>query len=328
MKSSGQAGLRADMHLHSRYSDGTLWPAGIVARASGSIQALCLTDHDTMGGVPEFLAAAGSAGLVAWPGVEIDCIDPQLGYKSELLVYFPDGRYGCTEALVAAYRKIRNDRIREVFERARKLFHKPDLDFGQFLSVRLSGRNAGEGSPDQKALRFAKTDVFAALLHSGVLPPATDYREFRKAYFDTGLFSDIKLPKPTLEEISAAVREDGGYMVVPHLGHEFGDDPRRITTELPRLKRWLKRFRNLGIQGVELYRYRTAVSQEMNELIQKEATAMGFYFTHGSDCHGPGSGKDSEGLFWGEFNGFPPVDGFPPPDDMIMNDGMTMNGKD
>ena len=84
MKSSRQAGLKADMHIHSRYSDGSLWPSEIVDRASDGIQALCLTDHDTMGGIPEFIEAAKAAGLVAWPGVEIDCIDQKLGYKSEL----------------------------------------------------------------------------------------------------------------------------------------------------------------------------------------------------------------------------------------------------
>lgn len=309
MKSKGKASLRADMHLHSRYSDGGLWPTEIVARASVGIQALCLTDHDTMGGVPEFLEAAKAAGLIAWPGVEIDCTDPKLGYKSELLVYFPSGRYGHTEALVSGYRKKRNDRIQGVFERAKALFHKPILDFGQLVDSRLKGSQLGGYSPDRSALRFAKTNVFAALLQAGVLPPGTDYREFRKAYFDSGLFSDIKLPRPTMEEIAEVARMDGGFMVIPHLGHEFGDDLQRLKAELPRLRHWLGRFMKLGIHGMELYSYRNTTSQALNDCIHKEAQAMGFFFTHGSDCHGPGSGKDSEGLFWGEFEGFPPPGG-------------------
>lgn len=293
------------MHIHSRYSDGSLWPAEIVDRVSGDIQVLCLTDHDTLGGVPEFLEAARVAGLQAWPAVEIDCIDPKLGYKSELLAYFPEGRYGATETLVSVYRKIRNDRIKEVFERAKALFHKPGLDFGQILDSRLSGRPDTPVILDPEALRFAKTDVFFALMQAGVLPQSTEYREFRKAYFDTGLFSDIKLPRPAIEEIAEAVKEDGGLMVIPHLGHEFGDDPRRLAAELPRLRRWLKHFMKLGVQGMELYRYRTPASQEINELIHQEALALGFFFSQGSDCHGPGSGKDSEGLFWAMFDGFP-----------------------
>jgi len=260
-------------------------------------------------------------------------VDPQLGYKSELLVYFPEGRYGATEALVSGYRKKRNDRIRAVFEKARAVFHKPGLDFGQILDSRLSGRPAAAGIVDQEALRFAKTDVFSALLRAGVLPPGTDYRDFRKAYFDTGLFSDIKLPRPSVEEIAGAAGEDGGLMVIPHLGHEFGDNLQHLETRRPRLKRWLQRFRKLGIQGVELYKYRTEASVAINELIHREARTLGFFFTHGSDCHGPGSGKDSEGLFWGQFDGFPPLCGVPAEilDQTISSYGATdmmINGKD
>lgn len=305
------------MHIHSRYSDGRLWPVEIIARASDELQVLCLTDHDTMGGVPEFLAAAREKSLIAWPGVEIDCMDPHLGYKSELLAYFPAGRYEATESLVSGYRKSRGDRIKEVFERAKALFHKPILDFGQLIDTRLSGRPLNSLPLDQASLRFAKTDVFAALLRAEVLSPTTDYREFHKAYFDTGLFSDIKIPRPAMGEIAKAVKDDGGFMVIPHLGHEFGDDPRRLAAELPRLRRWLKHFMNLGIRGVELYRYRTGNSQAINELIQQEALPMGYFFTHGSDCHGPGSGKDSGGLFWATFDGFP--------SDAV---GTGMNGKD
>jgi hypothetical protein len=160
---------------------------------------------------------------------------------------------------------------------------------------------------DQAALRFAKTDVFHALMKAGVLPPTTDYRDFRKAYFDSGLFSDIKIPRPSIEEIAQAAADDGGVMVIPHLGHEFGDQARQLDEELPRLRHWLERFRKLGIQGVELYRYRNGSSQLINELILREAQDLGFFFTHGSDCHGPGSGKDAEGQFWGDFEGFPPL---------------------
>jgi hypothetical protein len=255
-------------------------------------------------------------------------VDPHLGYKSELLAYFPAGRYGATEALVSSYRKSRYDRIRTVLERAKALFNKPALDFGQVLDSRLSGRQANTVAPDPAALRFAKTDVFAALIRAGVLPSDTDYREFRKAYFDTGLFSDIKLPRPTLEEIAKTVKDDNGFMVIPHLGHEFSDDPRFIASKLPRLRRWLKHFRELGIRGVELYRYRNAESQDINTLIHQEARNLGFFFTHGSDCHGPGTGKDAEGRFWGKFDGFPSADGT----DQIVSpfDGVdtVMNGKD
>lgn len=296
------------MHIHSRYSDGSLWPAQIVERASPSIQALCLTDHDTLGGVPEFLEAAKTAGLQAWPAVEIDCVDQVLGYKSEVLAYFPSGRYEATDALVSGYRKHRKDRIQAALARARTMFHKPELDFSQLLDFRLSAWPEKAAPPDLEALRFAKTDIFYALKRAGVLPRGTPYRTFRKTYYDSGLFSDIKTPRPEIEELARAVTEDRGVMVIPHLGHEFGDNPLVLASRLMRLRRWLKRFKELGIEGIELYRYRTGSSRILNELIHREAKDLGFFFTYGSDCHGPDSGKDSKGRHWGEFEGFPERD--------------------
>lgn len=40
----------ADLHLHTRWSDGTLDLAGVVARAKGvGLSAIAITDHDTIG---------------------------------------------------------------------------------------------------------------------------------------------------------------------------------------------------------------------------------------------------------------------------------------
>lgn len=48
-----------DLHVHSRSSDGSDTPAALAALAAESgLAAVALTDHDTVGGVPEFLEAA------------------------------------------------------------------------------------------------------------------------------------------------------------------------------------------------------------------------------------------------------------------------------
>lgn len=61
-----------DLHTHSRYSDGTCTPAEILAKATGlGLSAVALTDHNTVAGLPEFLAAARGAAVQAIPGVEI-----------------------------------------------------------------------------------------------------------------------------------------------------------------------------------------------------------------------------------------------------------------
>lgn len=61
-----------DQHTHSHYSDGTFSPAEIVAEAEKlGLSSVALTDHNTIAGLPEFLAAAKGRSVEAIPGVEI-----------------------------------------------------------------------------------------------------------------------------------------------------------------------------------------------------------------------------------------------------------------
>jgi predicted metal-dependent phosphoesterase TrpH len=63
-----------DLHTHSTASDGTLAPGELVAEAGrAGLSAIALTDHDTVAGVEEFMAAATTVRPRAIPGVEIAC---------------------------------------------------------------------------------------------------------------------------------------------------------------------------------------------------------------------------------------------------------------
>ena len=65
-------GLNADLHSHSTWSDGTLAPAVLAARAhAAGVELWALTDHDEMGGQAEAAQAARELGLGWVSGVEI-----------------------------------------------------------------------------------------------------------------------------------------------------------------------------------------------------------------------------------------------------------------
>ena len=65
---------RLELHCHSIYSDGTLSPAEIVARAvKSAVELLVLTDHDTVSGAADLFAAGSAAGLDVRLGIEINC---------------------------------------------------------------------------------------------------------------------------------------------------------------------------------------------------------------------------------------------------------------
>jgi predicted metal-dependent phosphoesterase TrpH len=60
-----------DLHAHSIFSDGTLTPTQLVELAEQiGLGAVALTDHNTVLGLPEFLAAARGKAVHAVPGVE------------------------------------------------------------------------------------------------------------------------------------------------------------------------------------------------------------------------------------------------------------------
>lgn len=60
-----------DLHTHSVYSDGTYTPAQLLDEAEQKkLTAIALTDHNTVAGLPDFLAAAAGKSVEAVPGVE------------------------------------------------------------------------------------------------------------------------------------------------------------------------------------------------------------------------------------------------------------------
>jgi len=64
--------LNADLHSHSRFSDGTLSPAALAQRAhANGVELWALTDHDEIDGLAEAAAAASDLGLGFVTGVEI-----------------------------------------------------------------------------------------------------------------------------------------------------------------------------------------------------------------------------------------------------------------
>ncbi|MBN1241826.1 MAG: PHP domain-containing protein [Spirochaetales bacterium] len=294
--------MKADLHLHSDWSDGTDRPAEVLrAAAAAGLEAVSLTDHDTMAGVTEFLVEARRANIMAWPGVEIDCTETELGYRSELLAYFPNTEPPATATLLSALRSRRLERTKGHIDEARRLFGRSDLHFGDMLARRLTAH----GERDPEGISWSRLDVYRYLLRKSAIPAKTTYREFRKAFFDSGLLRDGKYRKPGLDEVMKPVLADGGYAVIPHPAHTIGDDPERLDREHPRLIALLERFREAGVSGIELYAYAGESRKRLNDVFASLALAMGFTLTYGSDCHGSASDRLRIGTFHGPFDGFP-----------------------
>jgi hypothetical protein len=97
--------MRADLHVHSSASDGTDPPAEVMRRAAQvGLDVVALTDHDTVAGQAEALAAAGPVTLL--PGMELSCrLD---GRSLHMLAYLFDADQ---PVLAAELTRIRDDRV-------------------------------------------------------------------------------------------------------------------------------------------------------------------------------------------------------------------------
>ena len=80
-----------DLHTHTTFSDGSLTTAELVEEATAlGLTAVAVTDHDTVDGLPEALAAGERLGIRVVPGVEINLEHDRV--TMDMLGYFLGGR--------------------------------------------------------------------------------------------------------------------------------------------------------------------------------------------------------------------------------------------
>ncbi|MBU0954803.1 MAG: PHP domain-containing protein [Spirochaetes bacterium] len=296
--------MTADMHMHSRYSDGSDWPEELIAKAvHHKLQLVCLTDHDTMGGTASYVAAARGAGLHSYPAVEVDCNQKEIGYKSELLVYFPDGRYEQVDGLLCELLTERTRIIGDFCNWFSVQYELPELTVSTLLAQR-SGSGEGASCSGQP-FRLSKTDIYRYLAEKAVLPKNMSYKQFKKTCFEKGPLKNRRIPKPEVRHLAALAKSDGGFLVLPHFGHEFDDNAQQLHKDRKRMLQLLKWFYAAGVRGLEMYPYKNDAGNRINSILSEAAQKIGFFLTWGSDCHGSGSDKERLGSFSGVFDGFP-----------------------
>ncbi len=285
--------MKVNLHLHSKYSDGTQWPEEIVARArSLKLEQVALTDHDFMEGVNSFLQAATAAGIEAVAGVEIDCAAAEIDYNSEVLGYFPGGRWQRTRALCLDRIKHRCQRIKTLIRRAAE-YYQASLSFEELEANKLGILPPGLKDP---LVTFGKPDLFAYLKMKKLISTNLDYGEYKVLPF---LVRDPD-PKPTVKQVIATIVKDGGIPVLPHPALIFQKDVDRMAAKARGIFHW---FKEAGIRAVECNYYKDQDQDHtlaLNTLTQKFAAALGLKITWGSDCHGCAHDtSNTMDKFWG-----------------------------
>jgi histidinol phosphatase-like PHP family hydrolase len=297
--------LKADLHIHSKFSDGKQWPEEIVARAkSMNFEMLALTDHDTMAGVKRFLKACSKHSIIGIPAVEIDYDVKQINYNSELLGYFPKGGFTRTRKILNDLQKIRRRIAIEAISIVSVEHKRNDLSFDNLLRHKLN-----EPLLILKGLNISitKPDLFNYFIDKNIEIGYSkdDYPSFKKEFFDRPVFTRISSSKPGLIDWIHTINEDGGFAVLAHPALHYKFNLEKMIEDRINCLSLFKQLKEQGLWGIELHSYDSITKRiPLNNFFIAIAKDLGLHLTHGSDSHSGGGGTDFFGQFYGDFEGF------------------------
>ena len=266
-----------DLQSHSTHSDGALPAAEVVQRAAqAGVQLLALSDHDTVSGVSEAVAAGTRFGVRIVPAVEISSIDDpsaqgQDGTPRELhiLGYLIDHT---DPVFLATLEDFLADRERRTLRMAQALREQGlELDDAAISDRIRSGQPIGRPHLAQAVLAAPANAV--RLREEQI----DDIGSLIRAYLIEGRPAFRLRETPTVAEAVAAIHAAGGVAV---WAHPFWD-----VTEPDEVLAMVERFRELGIDGIEAF-YVTH-TREQTELLATRCAELGLLSTGSSDFHGP-----------------------------------------
>ena len=248
--------MRADLHLHTRCSDGSLTPEIIIGEAVKSgLGLVAVTDHDCAAAIGGLRAAAEGTGVKTVAGVEISAYCGKT--KFHTLGYAFD-----EQKLQPFLRELYESSLERAEDITRKLNAVGyDIDLDEVMAERYSGECPVH------AENFARV-----MLRKGYISKSIDfYRKFIAV--GKPAFSIVRRPTP--EQAVEAIVAAGGLAVVAH--------PGRIWLEEEELEKKIENLTAVGLGGIEVYY--TTHTEEKTVYYGRLADRLGLIKTGGSDTH-------------------------------------------
>ncbi|MCE1194665.1 MAG: PHP domain-containing protein [Acidovorax sp.] len=239
--------LNADLHCHSRVSDGTLSPEDLAARAKANgVELWALTDHDEVGGQHRALAAARAQGMAYLTGTEISVtfadttvhivglgFDPDDAQLARGLAATRGGRAERAQEMAAQLAQVG---IRNAFEGALKFVGNPDLisrtHFARYLvetgvckdTAEVFRRFLTEGKPGYVPHRWATLgDAVRWITEAGGLAVIAHPARYRfTATEEYALFSEFKQHGGRGVEVVTGSHTAAEYVTYADMAQEFG----------------------------------------------------------------------------------------------------------
>ena len=247
----------ADLHLHSRFSDGTYAPddLAVIGRQYG-FSALALTDHDSVEGCAAAAAACEQGGIQFISGTELTAETD--GNEVHFIGYFIDVTDSGLLTALAKFQTVRQNRIREIVARINQLNIPLQAErVFALANCRSPGRPHVGRALVQDGFCINQDEAFDRFL-----------KKHRPAW--------VPKFKISAQDAIELIHQAGGLAVLAHPGLNRNDD---IIPDLVAV----------GMDGLECYhsKHPPVAVQRYLQL----AKTYNLVVTGGSDCHGHSKGN-------------------------------------
>jgi phosphoribosyl 1,2-cyclic phosphate 1,2-diphosphodiesterase len=258
--------MKADLHCHSRVSDGSMEIRDMVALAKRiGIEALAIADHDTVEGLGEVKKAGQDYGISIIPGIEISAYDYERMRKAHVLGFLMDDPGQAAEVCRPMIRQ-RQENAKWIVETLGAAGYPITWEFAQKTAY-------GSTNVYKQHIMHALMHLgYASAIHNGLYqelfakpvngnPGGIAYREI--AYIDAAA-------------AVRAIKQAGGVAV---LAHPAGYNNMELVPELI----------EYGLDGLEAW-HPSHNNDDIRQIIAA-AKKYGLILTGGSDFHGMYEGK-------------------------------------
>ena len=252
----GESFLFADLHIHSRYSDGTQSLEEIIEKAKdNNVTLISICDHNMTDAYAEMENLRSANDIKIIHGVEITSSIDDTEYH--ILAYGLDLRNDALINLLQYNRNVNIDMGNNLIKEM--AIDYPCVSVAEFTNYERNRKRGGWDSIDY-------------LRNKGLVTDWMSYTEFARKYASP-LKNDFMSPKDVIDIIHDA----GGYAVLAHLCHH-------VKPNISDYKMKAAQFLDMGIDGFECYY--PSCPPGLTEFLVEYCHKHDLMITAGSDEHG------------------------------------------
>lgn len=252
----GAGKFRADLHLHTYYSDGSSSPLDMVRAAKrNGVNLLAITDHDNCLALGD--TDWQNSGVKVIEGEEISAYSG--GVKVHILCYGIN--VNCP-----AFKEFNERLVSSSEERTADILEKLNA-----AGIKLSLNDVKKFRRNENAPLHGMYIAMAGMEKTGEESAFAFYNR----YLGYGKIAYSSIGRPSPEEACETVRKCGGISSVAH--------PGRIILNATDLAELIRRLKGCGLNGIEAVY--SGHNKEQTQYFKEMAEEFGLLVTGGSDAH-------------------------------------------